>query len=90
MDFSRQTQISSTHRIAPTAVGVLTDWDDDDDRMLRDFVDDISLSAAEMKLFIAMPEFSIADVKNLIADVNDLRSARQIHASKGRLFDVSS
>jgi len=78
MDFSPQTRVSSTHRISHNPVRVLTEWDDENERMLHDFFDDISLNAAEMKLFIAMPDFSIADVRKLIADVNSLRAARRI------------
>ena len=36
--------------------------------MFREFVNDISLSPEEMRLYVAMPELSIADVKSLIAD----------------------
>ena len=78
MDISRQTRVSSTHRLSHNPVRVLTDWYDENERMVHDFLDDVSLNAAEMKLFVAMPDLSIADVRKLIADVNNLRAARQI------------
>ena len=76
MNFATQARISSTNRFAP-----LTDWEGDDERTLQDFFGDISLSADEMRLYIAMPEYSIADVRNLIADVKNLRAARKIVAA---------
>ena len=48
------------------AIGLLTAAPYDE-RLLQDFVDDISLSAEELDLFVAMPEASIADVRKLVA-----------------------
>ena len=82
MHFSRPIGIWSTKRISSDPMRVLADWDEEGEpRILHDFLDDISLTAEEMRLYIAMPQFSIADVKNLIADVNHLRAARKIAIS---------
>ena len=58
-----------TAKASPTvgpAIGLVT-ADPDDERLLQDFVDDISLSAEELDLFVAIPEASIADVRKLVA-----------------------
>ena len=49
-------------------MGALADRNPEGEQLFREFVDDISLSPEEMRLYVAMPELSIADVKSLIAD----------------------
>jgi len=81
MDFSRHAATSDS--VSPTVFRALAGWDQEDERrMVHDFFDDISLNSEEMKLYIAMPEFSIADVRNVIADVHHLRAARKIATSR--------
>ncbi len=71
-----------SQRKAPQFVGALADRNQEGEQLFREFVDDITLSPEEMRLYVAMPKLLIADVKRLIADVKNLVAARQDRASR--------
>ena len=54
------------HRVFESA-GRPDDPGDEFDRVLEDFIQSITLSAAELAVFVAMPEASVSEVKRMFA-----------------------
>ena len=66
MDFFKRWRTARAPASARVSTGLLT-TDPDDERLLNALLDDISVSAKEMKLLVAMPDASIADIRKLAA-----------------------
>ena len=69
MNIVAEQPIANAGLTAGHPIGPLT-ADLDHERLLQDFVDDISLSEEELELFVAMPEASIAEVRKLVATLH--------------------